>query len=281
MNPCLISHNWPQEEFKVNIYAGITKITRAEPHGGGNGGGLRASVKNFTFASRKRLLEKMARCRNMDSGYFGTFTYPGHFTYTWQECKAHMAAFRKRLLRAYPEIRVIWRMEVKPRLSGKSIGVHVPHYHLLIFGLPYGHEARLQAEFGKMWNEIANNKTEDYEFLRSEVKQIRSRQHAVYYASKYAAKPDDGFDDGFGRHWGFFGEWDESESLVLFLRQHEVIELRRLIRKWLKSKGKAPLARMFARIRPDYGLSAFGLGDHDLLDSHRSLITDMLIAIGQ
>jgi len=261
--PCPISHNWPLAEFAVQIYSGISMIKRAEVQKGGHGGGIRSVVSNFSRPSRKRLLEKMARCRNMDTGYFATFTYPGDFTYDWRQCKEHLFRFRKRILRAHPQARVIWRMEIKPRQSGASEGEYVPHYHMLIFGLPYGHENDFYEQFATMWNEIANNKLEDNAFLRSDVSQIRSRKQAVFYASKYAAKIDNGNDDGFGRHWGFFGQWDESMSSSHILSQQEVIQLKRLIRSWAKSKGKPFLAKLFSSIRQDFGLSVFGLGDHD------------------
>jgi len=275
--PCPISHNWPQQEFRVEIYSGISMIKRVEVRKGGQGGGIRSIVSNFSRPSRKRLLQKMARCRNMDSGYFGTFTYPGDFRYTWQECKNHLVLFRKRLLRRFPHIRVIWRMEVKPRLSGASKGLPVPHYHFLIFGLPYGHQAQLTELLSLWWDEIANYHDEDVPFLRSEVTQIRSRKQSVFYASKYSAKIDENMDDGFGRHWGFFGQWDESMSSSHILTQQEVIQLKRLIRSWAKSKGKPFLAKLFSSIRQDFGLSVFGLGDHDDQTYATCTMSDLII----
>lgn len=261
--PCPISHNWPQEDFSVELYSGISHIKRLNPAKGCKGGGKRSSITNFTKASRKRLLQRMAACRNMDAGYFGTFTFPGHFTYDAHEVKRILSAFRKRILRRFPEIRAIWRMEIKTRLSGESEGENVPHFHLLFFGIAYGHERQLTLILGQMWDELANHNDRDVPFLRSEVTQIRSRSHAVYYASKYAAKIDDGLDDGFGRHWGFFGEWDESMSCKFRITGTEMIHLKRLIRSWLKSKGRHSVARLFAGIRQDFGIAIFGLGDND------------------
>lgn len=281
MTPCPISHNWRKDEFCLEIFSGISFIKRLNPAKGGNGGGKRASVKNFTQASRKRLLQKMATYRHMDDGYFATFTYPGKFDYTWRECKTHLSALRKRILYKYPQARVIWRMEVKPRLSGASIGEPVPHYHLLLFGFPYGHEAELETELGAWWNEIANNHPEDYAVIRSEVTQIRSRSHAVYYASKYAAKPDDGYNEGFGRHWGVFGLWDETMSMSINLTMVEMLQLKRLIRSWMKSRGKQAIAKLFAGIREDFGIAIFGLGDRDDPGAAHCTVIDMIIGIQQ
>jgi hypothetical protein len=154
-------------------------------------------------------------------------------------------------------------MEVKQRLSGESEGIPVPHYHILLFGLPYGKEKQIEQILGLMWDAIANYHDRDVPFLRSEVTQIRSRSHAVFYASKYAAKIDNGFDDGFGRHWGFFGNWDETMSCHFTITGGEMIHLKRLIRSWLKSKGRHSVARLFAGIRQDFGIAIFGLGDND------------------
>jgi hypothetical protein len=276
---CPISHNWRKEEFVLEIHSGISFIKRLEPSQGTKGGGRRGKVSNFTKASRKRLLQKMATYRHMDDGYFATFTYPGHFTWTPENCKSHMAALRKRILYFLPGARVIWRMEIKQRLSGESIGEPVPHFHLLIFGLPYGMESELTKLLGDMWNEIANNQTQDFAYLISEVKQIRSRKHAVYYASKYAAKIDDGLDEQFGRHWGVFGQWDDSMSLSASMTMREMIQLKRLVRSWLKSRGKRSIARLFAGIRQDFGIAIFGLGDNDDLTGATCLAIDMLMAV--
>jgi hypothetical protein len=275
--PCHISHNWPDAEFELSIFSGISTLKRISETKKQVGGGIRSSVSNFSRASRKRFLEKMARCRQMDDGYFGTFTYPGEFCYSPDDCKRHLGMFRKRIIRRFPKVRVIWRMEVKPRLSGLSEGKRVPHYHLLIFGLPYGYERKLQELLGLMWDEIANYHDKDVPFLRSEVEQIRSRKQAVYYASKYVAKVDDDLDEGFGRHWGFFGEWDESASGVHRMTQQVVIQLKRLFRAHLRATGRGTVARMFAKIREDFGLSVFGLGDHDDLTGATCSILDFII----
>lgn len=276
-SPCPISHNWPQEDFCIEIFSGISHIKRLTPLKGGKGGGIRSHIENFTRASRKRLLQRMAGCRNMDFGYFVTLTYPGSFEYTWQECKAHMAALRKRIMRRFHEARGIWRMEIKERLSGVSQGLPVPHYHILLFGLPYGHEAKIEAIISQMWDAIANYHDRDVPFLRCEVTQIRSRSHAVYYASKYAAKLDDGYDDGFGRHWGFFGQWDETMSGRHIVTGAEMVHLKRLMRSWLRSKGRHSVALLFARIRQDFGISVFGLGDHDDWTGAKCTMIDLII----
>jgi len=276
---CPISHNWRNDTFALEIFSGISFIKRLEPGSGTKGGGKRGKVSNFTKNSRKRLLQKMACFRNMDAGYFATFTYPGHFTYSSEDCKSHLALFRKRLLYLLPDARVIWRMEVKKRLSGESFDEPVPHFHLLIFGLPYGHESEYQATFARWWNDIANNQRHINANLRCDVSQIRSRKQAIFYASKYAAKIDDGLDSTFGRHWGIFGVWDESMSMSINMTMREMLQLKRLIRAWMRSRGKDSIAKLFAGIREDFGIAVFGLGDHDNPNADRCTIIDMIIGI--
>lgn len=275
---CPISHNEPPPEFELKIFSGISQIKRVSSPQKAVGGGKRNVISAFSRASRKRLLEKMARSRNMDSGYFGTFTYPGDFTYESKDVKSHLSTFRKRIFRLLPQARIIWRMEILPRQTGDSAGEFVPHFHLLIFGIPYGHEVWLESKLSEWWDEIANHNDADVPFLRSEVKQIRSRKMAVYYASKYAAKVSDWSDSEFGRHWGFWGAWDETPSSVFRMQQAQVIEIKRLFRSYLKARGKQSLAKMFASIRQDFGISIFGLGDNDDFTGKTCAIIDFVIA---
>lgn len=295
MTSCPISHNWPLCDFSVEIYAGLCKVKRAEPVTGNKGGGLRAAVSAFSAQSRKRMLERMASARSIDSGYFCTMTYPGDFRWSWQECKAHLATLRKRILRKFPQARVLWRMELKLRLSGVSIGECAPHFHFLIYGLPMGKADKLEVWLTENWDVIANNEWEEDDILRCDVQEIISRKATMGYVGKYTAKIDDGINVGFGRHWGFFGNWDFSMSTAWKLNQLELIQFKRLCRSWARGSAFARQNRLeisgnldkaeqvrkksdrflrrMAKIRPDFGVIYFGLGDGgDLtLDSARVL----------
>lgn len=207
------------------------------------------------------MLERLAMFRDCEQGWFVTLTYPGSFEYSWQECKAHLAAFRKRLLYYCPSARALWRMETKRRKSGQSEGELAPHYHLLIFGVNPLSLPKFRAWVSEVWSEIANYHDRNVPVLRTEVEEIRSHRHAVGYAGKYLAKVDMDEDAGFGRYWGTFGHFDSTASTVIHITGQHLLTFRRYVRGWLKSRGKHRIARMFGAIREDYGFSVFGIGD--------------------
>jgi hypothetical protein len=198
--------------------------------------------------------------RNCDTGYFCTLTYPGEFRYGWEECKAHLAALRKRLVYRCPEVRVIWRMEVVRRKSGASEGKLVPHFHLLVFGISPERMLKFRLWLRENWDAIANNADSDCPMLRTQCDAIESHKHAVYYAAKYVAKTGEERSQ-WGRHWGTFGYFDESESAVIEMTPYQMLTFRRYCRSYLKSKGRRRVARMLASIREDFGFSVFGIGD--------------------
>lgn len=250
-----------KKPFTISIYAGIAKIESVGDVHPRSGGGTRSKVTVFTKQSRKRLLEKLAMMRDCENGFFVTLTYPGSFEYTWKECKAHLAAFRKRLLYYCPKARAMWRMDLKRRKSGDSAGQVAPHYHMLIFGINPLALPKFRQWVHTVWSEIANYHDRNCPKLRTQVDEIHSHKHAVSYAAKYLSKVDTDEDTGFGRYWGLFGNIDDTASIVIHISAAQLITFRRYVRSWLKSKKKTRIARMVASIREDFGFSVFGIGD--------------------
>ena len=83
-----------------------------------------------------------------DSGLFVALTYPdsvvekyhgqvGGFDEFCKRAKNDLAAWIKRLQREIPGAATLWRIEVQDRESGRFIGDLVPHFHLLIFNVPF------------------------------------------------------------------------------------------------------------------------------------------------
>jgi len=142
--------------------------------------GTRGKVTEFSAKSRKRMLEKMARlCRQQihQSRFkplFVTLTYPSTYP-TAKRAKEHLRAFLKRLKRAYGRVGAIWRLEFQERGA--------PHFHLLLFGLPFPKPTTLQA----MWCEVTDTTATN----SLDVEVLRSLNGVMYYVSKYMAKPDD------------------------------------------------------------------------------------------
>jgi hypothetical protein len=178
------------------------------------GGGLRGKVRGFSRASRKRLLELVARLDyeqiqgHRHIATFITLTYPGEqgTLPSPQECKRHLWAFWKRIERRWPWVSGVWREQFD---SGGERDYH-PHFHLILFNLPWIDKA----EILRWWCEITGRDSEN----ATRIEAIRTWRGVLSYAARYCAEPsgDDGGlvhlaylaehfgSDCTGRVWGVF-----------------------------------------------------------------------------
>jgi hypothetical protein len=170
-------------------------------------GGPRGKVTAFSHASRRRLLQTLAGIDRSNEALplFVGLTYPGA---AWSPNPAdwhtHLEAFYKRLCRRYPgcRISIIWRMEPQKRGA--------PHFHLLIFGVPY----LPYTWVGAVWSAIVGGDAV-HAARCSSVQKVKSWRGVMSYASKYMGKASGGgavFTDTdgqalmeVGRHWGVKG----------------------------------------------------------------------------
>jgi len=102
----------------------------------------RGVCKGFSFGSRRRMLDRLNQVSvAAEHPDFVTLTLPDEafqdsvadFSKT---AKLHLDVLLKRLRRACRSACGFWRIEWKARKSGKHEGKLVPHFHLLIWGLP-------------------------------------------------------------------------------------------------------------------------------------------------
>lgn len=262
------------EAKAIHAIAGLTPPTK--------GGGIRGTIQGFSRASRKRMIEFMAKARIRGQMLFATFTYPDAFPVgDVDQWNAHFEALRRRIERQFPDYAIVWRKELKPRLSGENMGKVAPHYHMIIdTGISNEPDIRVDhvLSYGRTypkttsaasrsfeqwslqaWSEIVGS----YDPLHAQhgcfVVACRNRRHAYKYISKYVAKEEsDNFE--VGRRWGKIGNWNTAPSHVVILTKVEVIQLKRLIRKWMKSKAKK-YARYLATMPIVNGFTVFGIGD--------------------
>jgi hypothetical protein len=148
-------------------------------------GGARGAITGFTRSSRKRLLELLARINLKGAGFvcFLTLTYPdGNGPPSPQASSRDLTAYCKRLGRRSKQVAAVWRREWMPRQSGAFEGRIYPHFHLIVFGLPFTH----CDEINRMWREVLG-----YDgYVRTEIKGIQTWRKLLGYVSKYMAKPD-------------------------------------------------------------------------------------------
>jgi len=166
--------------------AGLLKVSRGIEKDAPKGG-KRGKVKGFSFASRRRLMYTIAKIKlDAELPVFITLTYPMLFP-SPMESKKHIDAFRKRLLRAFPGIGYIWKLEPQERGA--------PHYHIMAWGVS---EMDLKNFIPEVWFEIAGGGDmlhlafhEGRLHNQHCVNKVRSRNGVMRYASKYLGKTFD------------------------------------------------------------------------------------------
>jgi len=102
-----------------------------------SGCGPRGEIVEFTPASRRRMLELLAKVEQAAVPLAFTLTYPDNFPLYREDYKGHLEAFCDRMQRRWPGAAIIWKLEFKERQSGKNKGKIAPHYQLLVFGVPW------------------------------------------------------------------------------------------------------------------------------------------------
>lgn len=251
----------------------------------------RGIVIGFSRRSRTRFMRWFASLRKFSRGIiFLTLTYPDEAYFldnsylideetgelmTVQDSpdiKRHLDNFMKRLRRKFPACFGAWRMEIKPRKSGENIGKLAPHYHIL-FKPNDSVQKMNEVEFEafQTWIKSAWKEIIGYDGdkpLQVDVKAINSGKKVISYVSKYMAKATNELiesyyqvrGEAFGRHWGKFGEINALPYSIRHLTEQEIVQVKRDIVKWLKSKGSKQYARMVARMPTGITLSVLGLG---------------------
>ena len=134
---------------------------------------------------------------------FVTLTYPDsrlcfgqktRNTHRWQfmrkverYCKHHVAA--------------VWKIEWLQRQSGACLGMIAPHYHIMMFDVPWIPKETVT----EWWREILDVEGA----LHTDIRKIRGHEGAGKYLAKYASKSCKlaigaylNFSFAHGRHWG-------------------------------------------------------------------------------
>ena len=176
----------------------------------------------------QKLVSKL-RVTSVCKGLFITLTYPSRFP-NGRQAKRDLDVFWKRFVRVYPAAACIWKLEPQKRGA--------PHFHLIVLGVEFiPHEW-----IAKAWYEVVGSRDIRHFAAGTEVRRVKSYQHAVHYVSKYIAKETaikgDNAGDSLGevgRRWGHLGDWHS--------------HLGELVSFALDNKGAARLARVLDRKR--------------------------------
>ena len=178
----------------------------------------RGVIKSFSKGSRRRVLRLVASLKRAIAPVFVTLTYPDYFPENPHEWKKHLDSFFKRVLRRYPQAIVIWRLERKQRKTGDNIGEIAPHFHLLVYKVPY---LSLLKWVSGAWYEVVKSGDPRHFNAGTRVEPVRSVRGVLYYTSKYICKQENDILEGIGRTWGIVGR----DELPGIQGEFQVIEL--------------------------------------------------------
>lgn len=257
------------------------------------GGGKRAAITRFSPASRRGMLKRLHTIAwdNVPTAMHLVLTFPDFPSI--EDAKRCYNSFWKRLLRENGEhLWCFWKLEPQQRGA--------PHFHLLIGGLPVREKNSLMAWQRKIrlwWKDIIRGVYyTGTKVAFPFVDYVRQGASMQRYIAKYVSKDAGGCDSlepvsnlagaskkvtswaKPGRFWGVYGRknvpW-ASLFEVATLRDGWYVEFRRLVRRYLKSKGYRVPWSLFDK--PDRGLSLLveNMADWDrvlgwLLVKHKS-----------
>lgn len=138
------------------------------------GGGRRGKVKGFSRQSRNRMIFFMARLQTSKiRASFLTLTF---HEFCCPKCaQKALKRFLMRLRRAFPGVSGLWRKEYQK--TGR------PHFHLMLFGLPFVPQSKLQ----EVWTDCTG---EDRSIVH--IKLASGKRSIMSYISKYMSKAVDG-----------------------------------------------------------------------------------------
>lgn len=230
----------------------------------------RGGVTSFSRASRKRMLTRVAQInwKKVKCGLFITLTWPDERWYDWRRLKNQA---RSQFLRDLEylldrKINALWRIEWKPRLSGRYTGKYLPHFHLIVPNVRFIHKDKIKS----LWTGAVGASDEIITWIdRLENK----KKHSIYIA-KYCAKvPGSDVLDNVtklnmkGRHWGTH----RPELLPV----HTTVEFNDLpLEVVALLRGRAQLVLPWYDAAKDKGFSVFGQFGKSFAKSASELVLD-------
>lgn len=147
----------------------------------------RGVCKGFTRAARLRMLKMIATVdwSRAANSIFITLTYPDcRCQTTYKQRSVHRYLFMRKLEKHLDkQVSGLWRVEWEERKSGDNVGMLAPHFHLLLFDVPFVDWRKIR----KWWGEIIDYKG----YVKTWVKRCTGARGAGYYVAKYVGKTQD------------------------------------------------------------------------------------------
>jgi hypothetical protein len=172
---------------------------------------------------------------------FLTLTYPREYPAD-DVAKRHLDTFAKRISRKWPNAAFVWRIEAQKRGA--------PHFHLLVYGVEFVPKAWLS----RVWYEIVGSKDDRHLRAGTQVAYCHTIRQVLHYASKYAAKEEQGVRPIEGRQWGVKGRKNLPIHLVvLSLSLQDWFSIKRSMTSRM-SKSNPRIARILRKSFPHFSI---------------------------
>jgi len=224
-------YDWDKPEFTVNIQGDLVEFKRHKEWIPPKNRRKRERITGFSRQARFRLLKFGCTIDFKRSGFsvLITLTYPDRYFRIDKDTRNMHRAHFVRKLETYLGIQVkgLWRVEWVPRQTGMNVGEFMPHFHLLLYGLPFVPWQRIN----EWWKSVIHEAGD----VATDIRGAKSKRQSGLYLSKYVAKecgnvslslhhisPID------GRHYGYLHKW-----LIPRHKTHTVIDLDEKTRKEL------------------------------------------------
>ena len=239
----------PKPEFRPRGAVGVRR-----------GGGIRGQIKEFSRASKKRILYRLNEMDRqvISKGMFVTLTYPKDYP-TFAGAKLDLQNWLKRLKRKYPSAGWFWREELQKRGA--------PHFHVLILGVKFIPNQWV----ARSWYDVCGQLCPEHLKAGTEIKRVKSYKECTAYFSKrlanYISKESPADIDNPGRFWGVGGNWQAFLAVLkhLELTRSEMARLARFLDQLYRSQRKASKKWYYKKRRVFVCRGAFWIQDARLV----------------
>lgn len=226
---------------------------------------MRGKIGGFSKQARLRMIKRLASVRDevLEHALWLDLTYPDVMTDSIRAAR-DLHVLEKRLRRAFPSARGIWKKELQERGA--------IHFHLMVFGvdfIPHGWLA-------ENWYQVVGSGNPDHLKAGTSISRVHNRRQAAGYACKYQAKEEksESAESVGGRWWGMFGDWEQDlgEIIEWVVNEVGISRVWRVLDNWRlasarrvkdleKRSAKIEAARRARRFRHPLVVGSFFLGD--------------------
>lgn len=230
------NHQQPSANAVIRVYAASVSVGPAYPSSSfrpskhrtsTTSGGKRGKIKSFSRAARRRLIRLLSQVDQSQLGnpVFLTLTY--HDNWHDRDIQRDREIFLKRVGRAYPGCRWIWRLDYQRRGA--------PHFHIILWPV-VGEDIQTQSQrerLATIWHEVVDPDNPTHAQYGAQVVPLRDQQGVKIYMSKLGRITSDEEERDVGRRWGSSRDLPTLPQAEFEVPEETATEARRLLRHYL------------------------------------------------